>query len=157
MNYIHGTMVETLLYYCKFYDTLKLNKFKINPYDPCVSNQLVNESQQYILFHVDYCKLIHKDTKINDSFIAVIGEEYQSIFEDGYGTMQVKREKFHKYLGMTLDYSKFGQVKITMLDYINEILDRFDKLIQRVKVLSQVLHQILFLSSTNTVKSLIRN
>ena len=96
MNYIHGTMVETLLYYCKFYDTLKLNKFKINPYDPCVSNQLVNESQQYILFHVDYCKLIHKDTKINDSFIAVIGEEYQSIFEDGYGTMQVKREKFHK-------------------------------------------------------------
>ena len=41
--------------------------------------------------------------------------------------MQVNRVKVHKYLGMTLDYYKFGQVKITMLDYIDEIIDAFDK------------------------------
>ena len=41
--------------------------------------------------------------------------------------MQVKRGKVHKYLGMTLDYSAAGQVKITMLEYINEILDTFGK------------------------------
>ena len=39
----------------------------------------------------------------------------------------MNRRKFHKYLGMTLDYSTFGQVKITMLDYIDEILDTFYK------------------------------
>ena len=28
---------------------------------------------------------------------------------------------------MTLDYTTVGQVKITMLEYINEIIDTFDK------------------------------
>jgi hypothetical protein len=41
--------------------------------------------------------------------------------------MTVSRGKIHKYLGMTLDYSVPGQEKITMLDYVNEILDAFDK------------------------------
>ena len=41
--------------------------------------------------------------------------------------MQVKRLKFHKYLGITLDYFTVVQVKITMLDYIDGILDAFDK------------------------------
>ena len=41
--------------------------------------------------------------------------------------MQVNRGKFHKYLGMTLDYCTVGQVKITMLDYIDKILNTFDK------------------------------
>ena len=41
--------------------------------------------------------------------------------------MQVNRKKVYKYPGMTLDYSTSGQVKIAMLDYIDEILDTFDK------------------------------
>ena len=40
--------------------------------------------------------------------------------------MQVKRGKVHKYLGMTLDYTTVGQVKVNMLDYIDEILNAFD-------------------------------
>ena len=41
--------------------------------------------------------------------------------------MQVKQGKAHKYIGMTLDYSTVGQVKITILDYTNEILNAFYK------------------------------
>jgi hypothetical protein len=41
--------------------------------------------------------------------------------------MTVSRGKIHKYLGMTLDYIVPGQVKITMLDYVDEILAAFDK------------------------------
>ena len=40
--------------------------------------------------------------------------------------MQVNRGKAHKHLGMTLDYSTVVQVKITMLDYFDEIIDVFD-------------------------------
>jgi hypothetical protein len=40
--------------------------------------------------------------------------------------MTVSRGNIHKYIGMTLDYSVPGQVKITMLDYVNEILVAFD-------------------------------
>ena len=35
---IYGTMVTSILYYCKFCKTLKLNKFKMNLYDPYVEN-----------------------------------------------------------------------------------------------------------------------
>jgi hypothetical protein len=41
--------------------------------------------------------------------------------------MTVSRGKIHKYLGMTLDYTVRGQVKIAMFDYANEILTAFDK------------------------------
>ena len=41
--------------------------------------------------------------------------------------MQAKHGKVHKKLGMKLDYSTVGQMKITMLEYINEISNAFDK------------------------------
>jgi hypothetical protein len=62
-----------------------------------------------------------------DSMIEYLRQEYESIFEDGSGAMPVSRGKIHKYLGMTLDYSVRGQVKITMLEYVNDILAAFDK------------------------------
>ena len=99
----------------------------MNSYDSGVANRLVNVLQQYILLHFDDCKLIHKDPKINDSFTGVIYAEYQSIFEDRSGTIQLNCKKVHKYLGMTLYYYTVGQVKIIMLDYIDDIFDTFDK------------------------------
>ena len=41
--------------------------------------------------------------------------------------MKVSRGKVHQYLGMTLDYSTDGVVKVSMFDYIDEILAAFDK------------------------------
>jgi hypothetical protein len=41
--------------------------------------------------------------------------------------MTVSRGNVHNYLGMTLDYTVRGQVKITMFDYVDEILTAFDK------------------------------
>ena len=42
--------------------------------------------------------------------------------------MQVRRRKVHMSLGMTLDYTTHGQVNITMLEYIYEILNASNKL-----------------------------
>ena len=41
--------------------------------------------------------------------------------------IQVNCIKVHKYLGMKLDYTTVGQVKIIVLEYIDEIIDAFDK------------------------------
>jgi hypothetical protein len=41
--------------------------------------------------------------------------------------MTVSQGNIHKYMGMTLDYNVQGQVKITMLEYVNEIIAAFDK------------------------------
>jgi hypothetical protein len=126
-NALYGTMVASLLYYRKFVKSLTDINFVINPYDPCVANKTIEGEQMTICFHVDDCKLSHRKTKVMDRMIKYLRQEYESIFEDGSGAMTVSRGKVHKYLGMTLDYTVRGQVKISMFDYVNEILTAFDK------------------------------
>jgi hypothetical protein len=126
-NALYGTMVASLLYYRKFVKSLTDIDFVINPYDPCVANKMVKGDQRTICLHVDDCKLSHCKTKVMDIMIEYLRQEYESIFEDGSGAMTVSRGKIHKYIGMTLDYTIRGQVKIAMFDYIDEILTAFDK------------------------------
>jgi hypothetical protein len=120
-------MVAGLLYYCKFVKSLTDIGFIINHYDPCVASKIIEGKQMTICFHVDDCKLSHLKKKLMDTMIEYLRQEYESIFEDRTGAMTVSRGKIHKYLGMTLDYTVRGQVKITMFDYIDEILTAFDK------------------------------
>jgi hypothetical protein len=79
--------------------------------------------------------------------IEYLRQEYESIFEDGSGAMTVSRGKIHKYIGMTLDYTVRGHVKITMFNYVDEILTAFDK------AQSQVRHPIAFSKSMRAAKS----
>jgi hypothetical protein len=43
--------------------------------------------------------------------------------------MKVPRGKVHAYLGITLDYSKKGEVKVTMIDYTKGVIEDFPKII----------------------------
>jgi hypothetical protein len=126
-NVLYGTMVSSILYNRKFEKSLMEIGFIVNPYDPCVSNNIIEGKQMTICFHVDDCKLIHRKKKVMDTMIEYIRQEYESIFEDGTGAMMVSRGNIHKYLGTTLYYTVRGQVKITMFDYVDEILTAFDK------------------------------
>jgi hypothetical protein len=126
-NALYGTIGASLLHYRKFVKILMDTEFIINPYNPCVANKIIEGKQMTICFHVDDCKLSHHKKKVMDTMIEYLREEYESIFEDGTGAMKVIRGKIHKYLGMTLDYTVCGQVKITMLDYVDEILTAFYK------------------------------
>jgi hypothetical protein len=88
---------------------------------------MIDGHQMTICFHVDDCILSHKSPKAVDDMIACLKDEYENIFKDGTGKMMtVSHGKVHKYLGMTLDYTTPGQVKISMFDYINEILAAFE-------------------------------
>ena len=126
-NALYGTMVASLLYYRKFTKSLVSVRFEINPYNPCVANKTVNGTQMTICFHVDDCKLSHHSSRANDNMIDWLCQEYESIFEDGSGQMTVSRGRVHKYLGMTLDYTICGQVNISMFNYIDKIINAFDK------------------------------
>jgi hypothetical protein len=125
-NALYGTMVASLLYYRKFIKSLTEIDFVINPYNPCMAKKKVEGEQMTIIIHFHDCKIIHPKTKFMDSMIHNLWQEYESIFEDGSGAMTVSRGKVHKYLG-TLDYTVHGQIKITMFDYVDEILTVFDK------------------------------
>ena len=126
-NALYGTMVASLLYYRKFTNILTDVGFKINLYDPCVANKMIDGQQMTICYHVDDCKLSHRRSKVNDRVIKWLRQEYEVIFEDGSGKMAVSRGKVHKYLGMTLDYTVRGQFQITMIDFLDEVLTAFDK------------------------------
>jgi hypothetical protein len=120
-------MVASLLYNRKFVKSLMDIDFAINLYGPCVANKTIEGQQMTICFHVDGFKLIHRNTKVMYSMIEYLRQEYESIFEDGSGEMTVSRGKTHKYLGMNLDYTVRGKFKISMFDYVEEIIAAFNK------------------------------
>jgi hypothetical protein len=126
-NALYGTMVASLLYYRKFTKSLIGRGFELNPYDPCVANKIIEGKQMTICFHVDDCKLSHHNPKVMDKTISWLRKEYEYIFEDGSGKMTVSRGNIHKYLGMTLDFTVRGHVRISMFDYVDEILSAFVK------------------------------
>jgi hypothetical protein len=101
-NALYDTMVASLLYYCKLFKSLTYIDFVINPYDPCVANQVIEGKQMIICFHVYDCKLSHRKNKVMDSMIEYLRQEYEIIFEDGSSAMMVSRGKIYKYLSMTL-------------------------------------------------------
>ena len=62
-----------------------------------------------------------------DNTIAWLQHDYESIFKDGSGEMKLHQGLVHKYLGMTLDFSTKHQVKISMTNYVSEIVEAWDK------------------------------
>ncbi len=131
LNAVYGTMVAALLYYKKLVKSLKSKGFKLNPYDPCVANKIVEGRQITVCFYVDDCKLSHEHPKVIDKTIDWLRAEYESIFEDGSGAMKVHRGKVHKYLGMGLDFTHKGKCIMTMHDYLDGILKAFDAAVQK--------------------------
>jgi hypothetical protein len=65
--------------------------------------------------------------RVVDYTIGWLQEEYESIFTDGTGKMKVARGKVHMYVGMTLDFTTSKIVKVTMFEYIDEIVQAWDK------------------------------
>ncbi len=127
LNALYGTMKASLLYYEKFSKTLRDEGYRVNPYDACVWNKTINSKQCTICFHVDDCKISHVSEKVIDETIKWLRKQYESIFKDGSGKMKVSRGKAHKYLGMNLDFTTKGQVKISMFDYVKEVIAAWDK------------------------------
>ncbi len=66
-------------------------------------------------------------TRITGVIVDWLRDEYKSVFTNGSGMMKVAQGKVHKYLGMTLDFATSKIVKVTMLEYVDEIVGSWDK------------------------------
>ena len=127
LNALYGIMKAALLYYQRFVQDLLSINFIINPYDPCVANKFVKHKQLTVVWHVDDLKVSHRNPAIVTKMADWLKATYERLFDDGSGEMQISRGKIHEYLGMTLDYSTPGQVSITMVKYIEEILQLYSE------------------------------
>ena len=117
---IYGMLLSAILFYKKFRKAVEGIGYQINPYDPCVANKQIGDNQHTIMWHVDDLKSSIKDPKVNDKFIVWLNKEFGKEKE-----VTVTRGKKHVYLGMVLDYSTPGEVKVDMKEYVQEMLNEF--------------------------------
>ena len=122
MKAIYGTLVAALCFYKKLVKDLKSEGFEINPYDPCIANKMVNGKQFTVLWHVDDLKFSHADSKETDKFVEWLRKNYE---DENIGKIKVSRGKVHEYLGMKLDFSSPGEVKIDMHEYVKDMIACF--------------------------------
>ena len=64
LNSLYGIMKAALLFYIKCVKNLKSIGFKLNSYDPCVANKIVDVAQLTVVWHVDDLKVSHVDAVV---------------------------------------------------------------------------------------------
>jgi hypothetical protein len=115
---LYGTLKAALLFWKKLSGVLEAWGFELNPYNTCVANKIINGKQCTILWHVDDLKISHVDPMVVTEIIALLSKEFGN-----EAPLTVSQGLTHEYLGMTLDYTEEGVVKIDMQQYVQNILD----------------------------------
>ena len=76
---------------------------------------MIESHQTTVMWNVDNLNVSHKDPYKITKFASYISNIYGE-------KLTVKRGKVHDYLGMELDYSEEGSVKVYMIKYTGKIL-----------------------------------
>jgi len=111
---LYGCIQSARLFYEHLRKTLIGLGFEPNPYDPCVFNKVMYGKQCTILIYVDDLKISCKDPRGVDETLDELRKVYKKL--------SVKEGKKMDYLGMLVDFTKKGVVKISMIDLIDEVL-----------------------------------
>jgi hypothetical protein len=117
---LYGMLQSALWFYTKFKNDIEQIYFVLNPYDPCMTNRMVNGNEHTITWHVDDVKSSHVDKKVNDDFLHWLKAMYAS---DCIGELKVTRVLRHNYLAMTLDYTVPGTLKLDMTTYVVKMVE----------------------------------
>ena len=78
---------------------------------------MIDGKQCTILWHVDDLKISHEDLAVVSDIIWRLNDKYRKIT-----SMVLTCGKLHEYLGMTIDVADTGILKITMYDYVDEMI-----------------------------------
>ena len=112
---LYGTLQAALLFCRLLSDTLVGWGFTINPYNQCVANIEINGRQCTIIWHVDDLKISHVCEHVVEDIIRCLNKKFGKEIP-----LTMSRGKVLEYLGLTLDYSVKGQVKLSMYDYVKK-------------------------------------
>jgi len=114
---LYGCVRSALLWYQLFVGTLERIGFKLNPYDLCIANKLVEGTQCTIGWHVDDMKISHVNCNVVTDII--------NLLELEFGKMSVTRGKEHTFLGMVVTYNDNRTASINMKGYLQEAIAEF--------------------------------
>ena len=115
---IYGCIESALLWYQLYVSTLKGMGFKLNPYDKCVANKMINGKQCTIVWYVDDNKISHEDpTVVTEILEAIKGH---------FGDLVISRGNEHEFLGMKITINtNTKDITIDMRGQIQEAFDMF--------------------------------
>ena len=83
-----------------------------------MDNAAKEGKQMTVTWHVDDLKVSHEDPLQITLFAQYLAHIYGE-------KLTVKRGKLHDYLGMDLDYSTPGKLRISMIKYLDKVMDDF--------------------------------
>ena len=106
-----GMLQSALSFYQQFRKDLENKDHKFNAHDPCVANKTVAGKQHTITFDVDDLKCSHVCKKANNLFAKWLDTK---CVDDEIGGAKAIRGKHHGWLGMKLDFSSKGKLKVDM-------------------------------------------
>ena len=87
-----------------------------------MTNRDIDGMQQTVVFHVDDLKVSCMKKEENVKFI----EYLKTIYEvEGLKGLKATEGSRHEFLGMILDYSNKGEVKVDMTKYVDEMIKEF--------------------------------
>jgi hypothetical protein len=115
---MYGLLRSALLFYLKLVKDLTDYGFKLNPYNLCVANKMVDGKQMTVVWHVDDLKISHMSKQVIDGLLDYLRSKYG----DG---LVVHEGHVHDYLGVDHDYSEKGVVKMSMMRHLGKIFEDF--------------------------------
>jgi hypothetical protein len=110
---LYGTLQAAMLFWKDLSAKLEGWGYEINPFDWCVANKMITGKQCTVVWHVDDLKISHVDPTVVESLLSLLNSEYRKI-----NPLVTTSGKIHEYLGMTLDFTDDGKVKVVMKEYI---------------------------------------
>jgi hypothetical protein len=117
---LYGLVESAKLWYNNVSATLINNGFIPNPHDNCVFNKQYNGNQITIGIHVDDFIVTCVDIDGLEHVKHILTAKY------GHPTpIQFKAGKILSYLGMTLDYTEPGVVRISQHGFVNDLLHSY--------------------------------
>jgi len=104
-------------------------------YNKCVTNKAINGKQCTVIWHVNDLKISHIDpTVVNDVIKKLEGKFGQE------SPLVTSQGKTIEYLGMCIDYTMKGKVKILMYNYIDKMLAELPSDMNEVSTTPAALH-----------------
>ena len=112
---LYGCVEASLLWYKDLKSKLIANGFVENPYDQCVFNKIGSSGKQIsIVLHVDDLMVTSESQTDLDDFGLYLKSVYPETRTNSGDTLD--------YVGMTFDFTTIGQVCVTMLKCVDDIL-----------------------------------
>ena len=115
---IYGCIESALLWYNFYSTTLENEGFKINPYDRCVANKIINGKQCTIAWYVDDNKISHVDENVVTKVIDMV--------KGYFGDLVLTRGKAHTFLGIKFKITDDKKVEMSMKNQIQEGIDMIE-------------------------------